>query len=167
MKIRKNYNLSNGVYFNEAFSNKNILSRFLTLILNYEIDENEIEYLNDEISDLGKKSVYDIFVKIKGNEIIRIDLEMQNYNMKYLDNRIAIYQARLLNNDYSEVDDYHLHKCKSIWIMNFNTLDDTFINHLKLKDDFNNIKANDIIDITLINLNNLTLRNIIKVKGSL
>ena len=82
MYYKRNYNLFNGVYFNQVFKERKVLAKFISIILNCKVDEFGIEYLDNSVFNLGSKGVYDIYFNIRKKEFIRLTLETM-FNSKY------------------------------------------------------------------------------------
>ena len=112
-----NFNISNSALFHDLFSKSYYLSRLLTYILEYDVKESDITYLDTEISKNRKVNRYDILVLVGGKDYIRIDLEMQNKWYAYLPRRMLQYQSRLHEQEYGE-NEYDQNDCKTIWIVN-------------------------------------------------
>ena len=112
-----NFNISNVALFHDLFSKSYYLSRLLTYILEYEVKESDITYLDTEVSKNRKTNRYDILVLVGKKHYIRIDLEMQNKWYDYMPRRMLQYQSRLHEQEYS-VNEYDQNDCKTIWIVN-------------------------------------------------
>ena len=112
-----NFNISNSALFHDLFSKSYYLSRLLSYILEYDVKESDITYLDTEVSKNRKSNRYDILVLVGKKDYIRINIEMQNKWYDYLPTRMLDYQARLREQELDK-NKYCQHECKTIWIVN-------------------------------------------------
>lgn len=158
MYYKKDYNLFNGVYFNQVFRERRVLAKFISIILKSEVDEFDIEYLDNSVFNLGSKGIYDIYFNIRKKEFIRLTLETMDYSRDYMGSKLRYFNSQLISQvhtDYGYSKDYSI---KSICITN------SLYDHSdRLIDcyhyyDVENKQAflPNIFDIRVINLNNIS-----------
>ena len=158
MYYKRNYNLFNGVYFNQVFKERKVLAKFISIILNCKVDEFDIEYLDNSVFNLGSKGVYDIYFNIKGTQFIRINLENKDYDYSYMIEKIQCFNSALVTNVFTNDENIKKYNTKSIFIINSTKFKgNEFVTHINCMENSTNIvKAENIIDIRIINLNYLS-----------
>lgn len=90
---------------------------------------NHIVLLDKEIKTTknAKGSLLDLRVEVgnSANDTIEVDVEVQVEKRKFLNDRIAYYLSKMFANQLCEKEEYDkLHKCVSLWVVNFPFFDD-------------------------------------------
>ena len=156
--------------FKQMFSipdSMNILCDFLGSCIDFKDGElKSVKLIDKEIktTEHEKDSILDLRVEV-GNSITgisEVDIEVQLKKYPFLNNRIAYYLSKMFANQLCEGDNYDkLHKCVSLWVLDFPLFnDEEFFHSMVMQDRNGNVLTDkmefDCLEISKIRKTELT-----------